>query len=188
MDKTMTGHSSLRMGSSAAVLVVAAASFSCAGSGRTIELDMYDGWKLLERKPVTVPATTFVLTVFDEGNPHIIDDETWTYYEFAIPDGDRWSLPVTFNNLSGIRTVTGFRSPVSAEFTGGTFTLVRGIPGAFIASYDLGSGDTRVIGQSSVRPIGETRKGIWPYDLTTPTPSLGQRLIRTIKDAWHGAI
>src|SRR5512134_2499362 len=125
MDNAMSGRSSIQLSSSAAAVLLATSVVSCAHSGPTIELVMYDGWKLVEKKRVRVPATTFVLSIFDEGEPHVIDDETWTYYEFSIPDDGERVLPTTFHNISGTLTVTGFRSPESAAFAGGTFTLER---------------------------------------------------------------
>ena len=133
-------------------------------------------------------STTFVVTVLDQGDPGVVDDESYTHFEFSLPDGGARTLPITISPVEGTWISGGVWSSERGSFRGGSFTLTKSVPGGFVANYDLGSGKQRIVGQGVVRPTGVGRLGTWPYDPRQPVPSLRDRAIQMLKDAWNGAI
>ena len=155
---------------------------------RTTEISMYDGRKWVDRLQVPDPSTTFIVTMCDEGKRNTIDDEWCVDYAFSIPDEGKRVLPVTFRNLSGTQTISSIWSSESTPFSDGTFTLTSAVPGGFVASFDFGAGTQRAVGRGRVRPEGQRRVEIWPYDLREPRPSHLNHFVQLVKDAWNGAI
>lgn len=150
---------------------------------------MEDGYRSEGVRQWPDPSTTFAVKVFDEGDPDVTDDETWTYYVFSIPDDGKRELPVTFEQLSGaIYRGNVWPGEETTPFSGGRFTVESAIPGGFIASYDLGNGSERIAGRGIIHPEGKRRTDAWPYDPREPTPTHWQRFVQLVEDAWNGAI
>lgn len=161
---------------------------SCGHEGAKIDLEMYDGWRMVGRERVSVPLTTVVVSVLDEGLPSVVDDETLTLFTFEVPDEDLGPLPLTLHNVRGTQESVGLDPPSSAaSFEGGSITFEKAVPGGFLVAFNLGTGTDRVAGRATLRPVGDIRRDLWPYGPQAPARSWSQRMVQVAKDAWAGA-
>ena len=150
--------------------------------------DLRDGWYFSEQGIEQVDATTFSVTVYDQGS-RAIDDEILYSARIRVPDAAVADLPFDFVADDGLCSWTPVRGRTRVErFIRGRLRVVEPRFDGLLVEYDIECENRAMSGRAVFLVEGKARESVWPYADASRPKSMMQRAREALAYAWDGAI